>query len=175
MRFALACATALLSLALAAPASPGAEPEPATAAAKKKAGKSKKCKAGKVAVTLNGRRRCRSLSAALPRPKAADPRLLAAKAALGVDLGNLHDRRGRPAVSVADLLGPNKLRTAQKAIGKSLATVDRLSLRRTLASASASTAAGGPLAAASSAGACSGSPGGIERKAAIKGEGYDAK
>src|SRR5829696_1249590 len=94
MRFALACATALLSLALAAPASPGAEPEPADAAAKKKAGKSKKCKAGKVAVTLNGRRRCQSLRAALPRPKAADPRLLAAKAALGVDLGNLRDRGG---------------------------------------------------------------------------------
>ncbi len=131
--------------------------------------KPRKCTKGKVPVTINGRRRCQTLKAALPKPKAADERLLAAKAALHLDLGQIRDRRGRRAVSVAKLLGPKGMRTAEVAVKQSLATLDRLRARPLFASASAP-----PLATASIEG-CIEPEGRPDRSTEIKGKGFDAK
>lgn len=145
---------------------PGAE----SSKAKKK---SKKCKKGTVAVTINGRRRCQSLKAALPRPRAADPRLAVATAALSVDLGKVRDRRGRRAVSVAKLLGPKGMRTAEGALKQSLVTLDRLRARPLRAAAGMS-ALRSPVATASIEG-CAELKGSSIHKGKIKGKGFDAE
>ena len=136
--------------------------------------KTKACKKGRVPVTINDRRRCLSPKAALPGPRAADTRLLAAKAALDIDLGKLRDRRGRRAVSVAKLLGPKGMRTAEGAIKQSLATLDLLKARPAMGSASASANSPPPLATASAKG-CGGQSNPPKQSAEIKGKGFDAK
>jgi hypothetical protein len=141
-------------------------PEAHAAKGKKKP---KKCTKGRVPVAINGRSRCLSLKAALPRPRAADPRLLAAQAALGLDLGKIRDRRGRRAVSVAKLLGPKKIGTAQKAIKQGIVTLDRLRARPALASASASSIA------TASAEGCGGKSNNPTQSGEFKGAGFDAK
>jgi hypothetical protein len=117
-----------------------------------------------VPVAINGRTRCFSLKAALPRPSTADPRLLAAKAALGVDLGRARDRRGRRAVSVGKLLGAKRVQIAEGALKQGLATLDRLRVRETLASSLATASAKG----------CAGKAGKPQQSTEFKGNGYDA-
>jgi hypothetical protein len=148
------------------------EPPEAQAA---KGKKPKKCTKGKVPVTINGRRRCLSLKAALPRPRAADPRLLAAQAALGLDLGKIRDRRGRRSVSVGKLLGSKRMRTAENAIKQGLGTLDRLRARTALASSSASLGASASSVATVSAQGCAGQSNNPTQSGEFKGAGFDAK
>ena len=170
MRSRLAVAAALTVLIATVPATSHADSSPIAHQAKKKAGKGKrkKCRKGKVQVTLNGRRRCQSLRAALPKPKAADTRLLAVEAALGVDLGKIRDRRGRRAVSAAKLLGKKKTRTAQRAVKQGLAVLEQLRTRTALATISST-----PVASAS-ARRC-GPPTSPELTKSYKGGGFDAQ
>jgi hypothetical protein len=170
MRLALVLAAALLSMALLAPAVDASDEVPGAEAAKAKK-KRKGCRKKKVAVTINGRRRCRPLKAALPRPKAADQRQLAAQAALHFDPGRARDRRGRRTVSVSKLLGPKKTKTAEKAVRLGLATLDRLSKRRALSSIGPP-----PGALASAPRGCGHGPAGHpELQSSYRGSGFDAQ
>ena len=128
----LATVVALLSLALLAPAtglatSTASDPaanDPATHTAKKK----RKCKAGRIPVTVLKRTRCKRPRAALPRPRAADMRLLMFREALDLNPGRVRDRRGRPAPSVKSLLrrlGPRAFRFTQRQLPRALAASDR--------------------------------------------------
>jgi hypothetical protein len=167
MRFGLVLSAAFLSVLLVTFA---AQPAPPAAGAPGAPGAGKKCKKRRVPLKINGRRRCVRLKAAIPRPRAADPRLLAARAALKLDLSRFRDRRGRRVVSAGKLLGKRRTRTAQRAIKKGLATLDRLRARAAVASISRL-----PLG-ADSAGGCGGGGGGHpELTKGFKGNGFDAK
>jgi hypothetical protein len=143
MRFALALVAVLVGLL----AVTGA------ASAKGHGQKHKKCKAGKVAVTINGRAKCTPLSKALPRPKAADQNLLYVKQALGTELKGLR-RHGRKVPSTRKLLGAKGVKKLEGAIKKGLALAEKLKTARasTLSSvaspfATASASCGGGAAA----------------------------
>jgi hypothetical protein len=122
---------ALLIVALAAPApasslrsAPAHSGNAPTPAAKKK----RKCRAGRVPVTIVGRTRCKRVRGALPRPRAADMSLLLFRQALNLDLGGVRDRRGRRAPTMKKLfrrLGPRAYRFTQRQLPRALAAVDR--------------------------------------------------
>jgi hypothetical protein len=171
MRLGLVPSVVVLSLLLVVPSAPAADRSPGTAIAKKK--KSKKCKKSKVALTVNGRKRCVPVKAALPRPKAGDPALLAAKAALGFDPGRLRDRRGRRVVSAAKLLGAQRVHAAEGAIKQGLATLGRLRADSKLG-ATSSLAGMSSLAVASAQG-CAAQAKNPSQSAEFKGDGFDAK
>jgi hypothetical protein len=110
---------------------------PATHAAKKK----RKCKAGRIPVTVVKRTRCRPARAALPRPRAADTSLLLFRRAMDVDLGGVRDRRGRRAPNMKKLfrrLGPRAFGFMQRQLPRALAAVDRAAAASRSAEASAS-------------------------------------
>ncbi len=118
----------------------------ATAAAKGHGGKPKKCKAGKVAVKINGRARCTPLRKALPPPKAADQNLAAVQHALGMDLKGL-ERHGKKVPSARGVLGAAGLKKLEGAVSKGLTLAQHLKAakRSTLSSLASplATASGG--------------------------------
>src|SRR3954449_4716112 len=71
----------------------------APAADAKKKHKRARCKGTQVTVTIQGRRSCRSLKQAVPKPSAGDVRAAFVGDALAVRLKGVHDRRGRTAVA----------------------------------------------------------------------------
>ncbi len=167
MRLGLVPFVVMLSLLSAAP-SAIADDDPTEAAISKGKKKAKKCKKAKAALTINGRKRCVPLKAALPLPRGADARLLVAEAALGAEVGPVRDRRGRPAVSMAKLLGHRRIHTAEAAITKGLTTLDRLRASTALSSSSS------PFATASAV-RCTGKVENDGDSAEFKGNGFDAK
>ncbi len=86
-----------------------------SASAKGHGTKHKKCKAGKIAVTINGRAKCTPLRKALPKPKAADQNLAAVQQALGMDLKRL-TRHGKKVRSARKLLGAKGLKKLEGAV-----------------------------------------------------------
>jgi hypothetical protein len=138
-----------IAAGLATPATAGASSgpigatQPALAAkkpAKKKKKTSKKCKRGQVPVQILTRRTCQSLKRALPRPRAADSRLVFIRSGLGGSLGPIKDRRGRRAPSIAKALrriSPRAERGLQRAVPKALQMLDALSTKATGARARA--------------------------------------
>ena len=96
----------------------------------KKKRKAVKCRKSQVKIKVNRRTvGCRPLRASLRPPRAGDPRLLLAKAALDDDLRRLRDRRGRRAPSLKRLfrkVGPRAYRTVQRAVPQGLARLDRM-------------------------------------------------
>lgn len=125
MRFALALIAVLVGvLAISGPA-----------AAKGHGHRHKKCKGGKVAVTINGRAKCTQLSKALPRPKEADQYLISVQQALGTDLkGARH--HGRKVPSARGLLGAKGVRKLEGAVKKGLKLSEGLKQARSSALAS---------------------------------------
>src|SRR5207244_617369 len=115
-----------------------------------------------------GRRSCKSLRAALPRPRAVDRRLSAARFLLGLDLGRIRDRHHRRGLSLPKLfrrIGTSAYRNAQRVIPQGLARIDRLAGRPV------GFAARRPAAAAKA--ACGAAP--IQKTESFTGQGYDAK
>lgn len=143
MRFAVGLVSVLVGLMAVA----------GTASAKGHGHKPKKCKAGKVAVTINGRAKCTPLRKALPKPKAADQNLAAVQQALGMDLKGF-TRHGKKVPSARKLLGAKGVKKLEGAVTKGLAIAERLKTAKTsplssVASpfATASGGCGGPAAA----------------------------
>jgi len=126
-----------------------------------------------VALTVNGRKRCVPLKAALPRPRRADPALLAAKAAFSLDPGRLRDRRGRRVVPAGKLLGAKRIRTAEGAIKQGLVMLGRM--RADTALGSRLSPAGASSIAMASAQGCAGQAKNPSRTGEFKGKGFDAK
>ena len=136
MRFALALSVALLGLLAVT----------GTAGAKGHGHKAKKCKGGKVAVTINGRAKCTPLRKALPAPKAADQNLAAVQQALGMELKGL-ERHGKKVPSARGVLGAGGLKKLEGAVSKGLTLAQHLKAakRSTLSSLASplATASGG--------------------------------
>jgi hypothetical protein len=141
---------------------------PATAGAKGDAHKHKKCKGGKVAVTINGRAKCMPLSKALPRPKEADQTLLSVRQALGTELKGLRNRHGRKVPSAKGLLGPKGVHNLETVIKKGLALAEHLQSARSSALSSVAP----PIATASA--GCGGGPAGGPVSGKFKGDGFSA-
>lgn len=123
-----------------------------TAGARGHGRRHRKCKGGKVAVTINGRAKCTPLSKALPQPKEADQSLLSVQQALGTELkGARH--HGRKVPSARGVLGANGVKKLEGAVKKGLKLSEGLksaqgsalsSLAEPLATASAGCGAAGP-------------------------------
>jgi len=105
-----------------------------TAAAKGHGTKHKKCKAGKVAVTINGRAKCTPLRKALPKPKATDQNLATVQQALTMDPKGL-TRHGRRVPSARKLLGAKGLKKLEGAVSKGLKLAEKLKSKSAKASA----------------------------------------
>ncbi len=158
----VAVALALPVTSAAAAASPAGD---VTAAAPKK--KAKKCKRGKVRVKVGKRVSCLSVKKALPKPKAGDPRLLAAQSVYGADWSKLRNRRGKRAQSLPKLirkLGPRAPALLNKATTRGLARVDALRAR--------AASAAGPHARPAAAG-CESVPRGARRSDSFTSNGGD--
>ena len=117
-----------------------------TASAKGPGTKHKKCKAGKVAVTINGRAKCTPLRKALPKPKAADQNLASVQQALGMELKGL-SRHGHKVPSARKLLGAKGVKKLEGAVKQGLTLAERLKSKP--ARASTLSAVSSPLATAS--------------------------
>src|SRR3954447_18552709 len=105
-----------------------------------------KCKKGRVPVKVNGKRHCRRLSAALPRPKDVDPRLAYLRAVLNFDVSKRRGRHGKHPRSLQHGFGATgkKARKAfLRALPKALAIIDAAAAAPR-SSASAAKAACGP-------------------------------
>ncbi len=146
-----------------------AGPVPGSALAKAKTGMGKRCKGKKASVTVNGRRRCLPVKRALPRPAAADSRLLAVKSALGLDLSRLRNRDGERSATARQLLGAKRLRIAERAVAQGLRRADRLATRAALSSKVAA------LLATASAQKCGAGAGAAELSQSYQGQGFDGK
>jgi hypothetical protein len=134
----------LTALLLAAPAAAAVESSPIAVAAKKRGKGKKQCKRGRVPLTVNGRRRCVPMSAALPKPKAGDPRAEVVKEALTPEIAKLPDPKDKlppPMEKVYRKLGPKALKGMEKTVGVALNRLDALAAgkaaRPRLATASA--------------------------------------
>jgi hypothetical protein len=122
-----------------------------TAAAKGHGNKHKKCKAGKVAVTINGRAKCTPLKKALPAPKAADQNLAAVQQALGTELKGVR-RHGKKVPSARGVLGAGGLKKLEGAVSKGLTLAQQMKS----AQASAVSGVASPRASASGLNGCGG-------------------
>lgn len=133
----------LVSLAV-APALASVDAQGAHAAKAKKHRPKKKCKKNKVSVKINGRARCLSLKAALPKPKAVDPRLAIVKEGLTPEIGHIPDPKDRippPAETLYRKFDPQALKGMEKAVGIAINRLDRLGEARARASNSAHSSA----------------------------------
>ena len=129
---------------------------PGTAGAKGHAHKHKKCKGGKVVVTIDGRAKCTPLSKALPQPKEADQALLSVRQALGTELKGLKNRHGRKVPSARGVLGAKEVHNLETVVKKGLALAEHLQSARSSALSSVAP----PIATASAGcGAAARSPG----------------
>src|SRR3954454_13217837 len=97
-----------------------------------------KCKRDQVVVRIQGKRTCRSMKQAVPKPNAQDMRVTFVSDALRVSLKGVHDRRGRSAVAPWERKGAagRAARKAIKVIGRATprllaqATATRVALPR---------------------------------------------
>jgi hypothetical protein len=120
----------LAALLVAIPAAPAASPVGEVAPAAKK--KPKKCKKGQVAFILKGKRSCRSLKKAIPRPKKGNSKLIYAQAALDADLHGVRDRRGRKAPSIEKAMrriSPRAAGRLDAVLKRGIALLDRAKAR----------------------------------------------
>jgi hypothetical protein len=114
------------ALIVAVPAAPAASPVGDPVAVAKK--KPKKCKKGKVAVVVEGKRSCRSLKKAIPRPKKGNSKLIYAQAALDANLRGVRDRRGRKPPSIEKAMrriSPRAAGRLDAVLKRGLALLDR--------------------------------------------------
>jgi hypothetical protein len=144
--FALLCVSLGILLAapiaLAADGFGGAE----LAKPKKAKAKAKKCKKNRVRVQFAGKARCLPLKAALPKPRAEDPRLAAVKEGLTPPLGSVPDPKDRipvPLEKVYRQLSPKALPAMEKAVATALPRLDKLGAARAAGAGKARASAGG--------------------------------
>jgi hypothetical protein len=142
MRLGFVLSVAMLALLMAAsPVLADGAPHPAeTAKAKKHKPKKKKCKKNKVRVKIAGRIRCLPLKAALPKPKAVDPRLAIVKEGLTPEIGHIPDPKNKippPAESLYRKFDPQALKGMEKAVGIAINRLDHLGEARARTSNSA--------------------------------------
>jgi hypothetical protein len=100
----------------------------APAAPERAAAKAKKCKRGKVAVVVEGKRKCRPLRKAIPRPKRGNSKLIYASAALDANLTGVRDRRGRRPPSIEKAMrriSPRAVARMDGVLKRGLALLDR--------------------------------------------------
>jgi len=88
-----------------------------------------KCKRGQMLVTVQGRKTCRPLGSALPRPQRGDQRLSIVESAMMFDPSALRDRDGKQLPSPAEVygsFGPGAYDAVRREVPRALASLDRL-------------------------------------------------
>jgi hypothetical protein len=148
-RAAAACAVATGAL-LGAVVTIGAAPAPSAAAQTAVLAKGK-CKRGQVVVKLQGKKSCRPLRTAFPRPRKGDQRLSIIESAMTFDPSALRDRDGKQLASPADLygsFGPGAYDAVKRELPRALDRLDLLTKQaagwRVFSARSAATACPSP-------------------------------
>lgn len=130
MRRCLAIAVALTGLTVAvSPAAALDVPSGSELAKKGAKGKKKKCKGGKVRLTVGRKTRCVPIAKALPKPKAGNQNLIAIKKGLTPDIANVPDPKDElppPLEKVYAGFGPKALEGMEKAVTGSLGRLEAL-------------------------------------------------
>jgi hypothetical protein len=88
-----------------------------------------KCKRGQALVQLQGKKSCRPLGSAMPRPQRGDQRLSIVEAAVTFDPSALRDRDGKQLPSPADVygsFGPAAYDAVKRELPRALAKLDEL-------------------------------------------------